>query len=203
MLATVLATATTLGACGHDGATAPTGPGSAESATVLEAEPAHRAGAPRPEPPVALRLPSGTAVRVRPATTLRSGRLDVPDDIDEAGWWRGGARIGDPFGSILVAGHVDAADQGLGAFAELLGVRAGTAVRVRSRHLEQTFRVRSLRLVPRDRVRDTVAVSSVRGPRRLTLVTCAPPYLPAEGGYQNLAVVTAVPTGDARTRSGS
>ena len=29
--------------------------------------------------------------------------------------------------------------------------------------------------------------------RRVTLVTCAPPYDRARGGYQNLAVVTATP----------
>ena len=33
------------------------------------------------------------------------------------------------------------------------------------------------------------------GAARLTLVTCAPPYDASRGGYQNLAVVTAVPLG--------
>jgi hypothetical protein len=127
--------------------------------------------------------------------------LDVPDDITEAGWWRNGARLGDPFGSTLIAGHVDAADQGLGAFAELLSVREGQRVRVRSRGLEQSFTIRSRRLVARGGLRAATDVYSARGPRRLTLVTCAPPYLRDRGGYQNLAVVTAVPTDDVRVRS--
>ena len=86
----------------------------------LEARPARRAGPPEAERPVSVRLPSGTVVPVRSAGTRAGGVLDVPDDITQAGWWRAGARLGDPFGSTLIAGHVDAVDQGLGAFAELL-----------------------------------------------------------------------------------
>ena len=172
----------------------------AGSEKTLEARPATRAGPPEAQRPTSVQLPSGTRVPVRPAGTRGQGLLDVPDDITEAGWWRAGARLGDPFGATLIAGHVDAADQGLGAFAELLGVRRGQQVRVRSPGLEETFTIRSLRLVPRDRLRDAAGIYSVRGPRRLSLVTCAPPYLPDSGGYQNLAVVTAVPTGDVHVR---
>lgn len=190
-----------LGGCGD--AAGQEEPARAANPSPLRAGPAERAGAPHREAPVLLLLPSGTPVRVRPVGTRGSGLLDVPDDITEAGWWRGGARLGDPFGSTLVAGHVDARDQGLGAFAELLGTRPGETVRLSSHHLEQRFRVRALRLVPQDRVRSVLATSSVRGTRRLTLVTCAPPYLPDAGGYQNLAVVTAMPTGPVRARSAS
>jgi hypothetical protein len=150
---------------------------------------------------VALRLPSGTAVPVDPAGTGPGGVLEVPDDVDRAGWWRDGARLGDPFGSLLIAGHVDAVDQGLGAFAELLSVSAGQRIRVRSGHLEQVFTIRSRRLVPRADLRAEPDIYSVHGPRRLTLVTCAPPYLRDHGGYQNLAVVTAVAHEDAHRRS--
>jgi hypothetical protein len=174
-----------------------------DAARSLEARPAERAGPPVAERPVSVRLPSGTLVVVRPAGTRGRGLLDVPDDIAEAGWWRAGARLGDPFGSTLIAGHVDAVDQGLGAFAELLAVERGQRVRVRSRGLEQSFTIRSRRLVPRADLRRQSDIYSVQGPRRLTLVTCAPPYLADRGGYQNLAVVTAVPEGTARTRSRS
>jgi hypothetical protein len=172
-----------------------------EAARSIDARPAQRAGPPAAERPVSVRLPSGTVVTVRAAGTRGRGLLDVPDDVTEAGWWRAGARLGDPFGSTLIAGHVDAVDQGLGAFAELLGVREGQRLRVRSRGLEQTFTIRSRRLVPRADLRRESDIYSVRGPRRLTLVTCAPPYLADHGGYQNLAVVTATPQGRARARS--
>jgi hypothetical protein len=190
------------GACadsdGHSTANRPD-----DGARSLDARPAERAGPPTAERPRSVRLPSGTVVAVRPAGTRGGGLLAVPDDVTEAGWWRAGARLGDPFGSTLIAGHVDAVDQGLGSFAELLSVRAGQTLRVRSRGLQQTFTIRSRRLVPRADLRKQPDIYSVQGPRRLTLVTCAPPYLADRGGYQNLAVVTAIPVASARVRGRS
>ncbi len=200
-LLTLAASGCTAGAEGEASGPRTAASDSADDYRPLDARPARRAGPPEAERPVSLRLPSGTVVPVEPAGTGRRGLLGVPDDIGHAGWWQGGARLGDPFGSTLIAGHVDAVDQGLGAFAELLSVHAGQHVRARSGHLEQVFRIRSLQLVPRADLGAHPGIYSVRGARRLTLVTCAPPYLPAQGGYQNLAVVTAVPTGVAHARS--
>lgn len=140
-------------------------------------------------------LPSGRTVRINAVGTTTAGLLDVPDDVAVAGWWRGGARLGDPFGSILVAAHVDSRDQGLGPFAELLTVGRGTRVRLESEGLRQVFEVRSRRVVPQDSLPDSPWIFEASGTARLTLVTCAPPYDASRGGYQNLAVVTAVPLG--------
>ncbi len=114
-----------------------------------------------------------------------------------AGWWRGGSRLGDPFGSVLVAAHVDSRTQGLGPFAELLTVRAGTRVRLESAGLRQAFEVTSRRLVPQGSLVDDSWIFEASGDLRLTLVTCAPPYDASRGGYQNLAVVTATVLGPA------
>ena len=132
---------------------------------------------------------------IRAVGTTTDGVLDVPDDIRVAGWWRGGSRLGDPFGSVLVAAHVDSATQGLGPFAELLTVTAGARIRVQSRGLRRTYEVHSRRLVPQGGLVDDSWIFDVSGDARLTLVTCAPPYDRARGGYQNLAVVTALPVG--------
>lgn len=145
------------------------------------------------EPPVAATLPSGVVVPIRPATTAPDGRLDVPDDTAVAGWWRGGSRVGDPFGSTLVAAHVDSVSRGLGPFAELLGVGRGDRIVLDSAHLTQEFTVQSLRLIPQGSLIDERWLFAATGPHRLTLVTCAPPYDRSRGGYQNLAVVTASP----------
>jgi sortase (surface protein transpeptidase) len=142
-----------------------------------------------------VRLPSGRVVPVSGAGTTGSGVLDVPDDVDVAGWWRGGSRVGDPFGSILVAAHVDSDSEGLGPFAELLTVREGARVRLAADGLSQDFEVRSRRLVPQGSLADDGWIYDAGGAVRLTLVTCAPPYDDSRGGYQNLAVVTAVPVG--------
>ncbi len=148
-----------------------------------------------PEPPATVTLPSGAVVPVEAVATRSDGLLDVPRDIDTAGWWEGGSRIGDPFGSTLVAAHIDSSTQGLGPFAELLSVEPDERVVLTSEKLTQDFQVESLRLVPQGSLVGEPTISSADGKRRLTLVTCAPPYDSANGGYQNLAVVTAVPVG--------
>ena len=170
-------------------------PASASPAAVAE-----RVGAVVPEPPRGIRLPNGRRVGIRTIGTTRNGLLDVPADIHLAGWWSGGSRLGDPFGSTLVAAHVDSRTQGLGPFASLLVVRAGDRVHLWSHGLQQTFEVTSLRLRPQGTLGPTSWLHSPEGPRRLTLVTCAGPYDAAHGGYQNLAVITAKPLGRAGAR---
>jgi hypothetical protein len=140
-------------------------------------------------------LPSGRTVPVRAVGTTYDGLLAVPADVDLAGWWRGGARVGDPFGSTLVAAHVDSRVEGLGPFAELLTLPRGAPVVLVSAGLRQEFEVTSRRLVPQGSLGGDTWIFDASGERRLTLVTCAPPYDAARGGYQNLAVVTARPLG--------
>lgn len=166
------------------------------------ADPARRAGAAVPQDPTWVRLPSGVLVPVVAVSSRLDGFLDVPPDVETAGWWRGGSRIGDPFGATLVAGHVDSVTQGLGPFAELLSVRPGAMIELGSARLRQTYRVVSLRLLPQGSLDDDRWIHDAYGSRRLVLVTCAPPYERARGGYQNLAVVRATPTGPpTRTRT--
>jgi hypothetical protein len=155
-----------------------------------------------PEPPVAARLPSGRVVPVRAVSTTADGALDLPEDIGTAGWWRGGSRLGDPYGSMLVAAHIDSATQGLGPYAELLRARPGQRVRITSRHLTQVFVVRSLRLVPQGPLGRHPWISAPTGSPRLTLVTCAPPYDRSRGGYQRLAVLVARPLAPPARRTG-
>jgi hypothetical protein len=169
---------------------------------TLRAVPARLTGAVRAERPTTSRLPDGVVVPLEPAGTRSDGSLAVPDDIRVAGWWRGSARLGDPFGSTLLAAHVDSFTQGLGPYASLLSVRAGQRLTLQSTHLTQTFSVVSLALVPRGTLSQHGRIFSPRGARRLTLVTCAGPYDPARGGYQNLAVILARPVQDAVRRSG-
>jgi hypothetical protein len=143
---------------------------------------------------VAVRLPDGARLRVRAVATRQDGRLAVPDDVRVAGWWVGGARVGDPLGSTLVAAHVDSASQGLGPAAGLLSARVGQQVALRSVRLAQVFRVVSTRVIPRSSFAHRPRLVAPGGPRRLVLVTCAPPY-DASTGYRNLAVVVARPVG--------
>ncbi len=156
-----------------------------------------------PQQPISITLASGTRVPITPVSTLLDGTLDAPNDITIAGWWDGGARLGDPYGAIVVAAHVDSAVQGLGPFSELLGARAGDRMALRSRELGQQFMVSTVNLVPKDQPAQISGLFSVHGVNRLVLITCAGPYDPSNGGYQSIAVVTAVPTGPAKTRHAS
>ena len=101
---------------------------------------------------------------------------------------------------MLVAAHVDAVHRGLGPFVVLLTVHRGARFGVTSPHLRQEFRVTARRLIARDRLAQARWVSSFAGAPRLTLVTCAPPYVRSEGGYQRLAVVVASPVGPPQHR---
>jgi Sortase domain len=175
--------------------------GSPEPATAAApAQVAERVGAVVPEPPQGIQLPNGRRVGIRAVGTTRNGVLDVPTAIDVAGWWDGGSLLGDPFGSTLVAAHVDARTQGLGPFASLLTVRPGDLVHVWSDGLKQSFEVTSRRLRPQGAIGPGSWLHSPEGARRLTLVTCAGPFDAARGGYQNLAVIVAEPLDRARKR---
>ena len=162
---------------------------------------APRTGSVAPEAPRRTVLPSGTEVPVVAVSTTRDGRLDVPSDVDVAGWWRGGSRIGDPFGSVLLSAHVDSEREGLGPYAELLGVRRGQKVVLTSDTLRQEYVVSSLRLLDKGPLSDHPWVYAPTGAHRLVMVTCAGPFDPSRGGYQNLAVVTATAVGEPTPRS--
>jgi hypothetical protein len=103
--------------------------------------------------------------------------------------------LGDPFGPTVIAAHIDSRTQGLGPYVELLRVRRGDEIALRSANLVERFRVASLRLVPRSSLAGVTDIFSPEGPRRLVMVTCAGPYDATRGGYQNLAIVTARPAG--------
>ena len=199
-LATVLALAGASGCAVGEAAPPAAAPPASSPASAPPADVAQRVGGVVPEPPQGIQLPNGHRVGIRPVGTTRNGLLDVPDDVDLAGWWSGGSRLGDPFGSTLVAAHVDSLTQGLGPFASLLEVHAGDRVHVWSDGLRQTFEVVSLRLRPQGAIGASSSLHSPDGRRRLTLVTCAGPYDATRGGYQNLAVITATPLGNARRR---
>ncbi|KQT94370.1 hypothetical protein ASG49_05680 [Marmoricola sp. Leaf446] len=176
-----------------------TAPGD-EAPVELESRPARRAGAVRAEPPVEVRLPDGAVVRVRAVSSRTDGVLDVPPDVDEAGWWRGGSGIGDLFGSTLLAAHVDSRSQGLGPFATLLESQRGDRFDVTSAGLRQSFTTTSVRRLDRATALRQRWIYRPAGDRRLVMVTCAPPYLPDRGGYQRLVVVTATPASDPTPR---
>jgi len=153
-----------------------------------------------PERPVSLRLPSGTVLPVEASTTDALGQLSLPDDVGRAGWWRGSARLGDPFGAIVVAAHVDSFSQGIGPIAQLLGARPGDGLTLESRGLHHEFVVSSTRLVPRTELGTLAPLLAFTGGHRLVVITCGGPYDRELGGYRDNLVVVAEPEGPLRRR---
>lgn len=143
--------------------------------------------------PTRLRIPAldlDTAVDpvgVDPGT----GDLAVPPSVDRVGWYRFGPGLAADSGSIVIAGHVDAADQGDGAFFRLGSLEAGDTVVLtgadrRTRMFEVVARERYAKTaIPLDRyfARD--------GAARLTLITCGGPFDVATRHYRDNVVVTA------------
>lgn len=157
---------------------------------------AHRRVEP-PSPPVAVRLPHRAAARVVPVSTSRSGTLDPPARVDVVGWWRGGAAIGEPGGSVVLVGHVDALGQGEGTFAALWSARPGDRVQVRTAagH-EVRYRVTGLRSYSRREPLPASVFASGAG-ARLVMITCAGRFDTRTGHYSESLVVYAVPAGPA------
>jgi hypothetical protein len=145
--------------------------------------------------PRLVRLPSGTEVPLQPSATSGKGLLQVPDGIGTAGWWDGGARLGERYGAMLVAGHVDSRSQGLGPFAELLDAQRGQLLDVTAGGSGQRFSVVGVEVVSAGALGDRPDLFSQEGPLRLVLVTCAGPFVESHGGYQNRVIVTARPEG--------
>lgn len=144
--------------------------------------------------PVSVRVPTLgiDAAITQVKIDVAKGVLGVPSDIRRAAWWVDGAAPGDRHGAILVAGHVDSASRGPGAFFALRTVRAGTRVELRTRDgRTRAYRVVSVRTVRKGLL--PAEVYSRRGKPRLVLVTCGGPFDAAIRHYRDNVVVTAVP----------
>nr|WP_202886332.1 class F sortase [Kribbella sandramycini] len=160
---------------------------------------AARSGTPAPSQrirfvPTAVVLPGGAHAPVLPAGT-KDGQLQVPSGARRVGWWDGGAQAGDPFGSIVLAGHVDTKEEGLGFFARLRKVEPGERVTLTAADRRATYRITTVRSVPKDALATRSGAFDQTGDHRLVLITCTGPYDAAAGGYADNLVVTATAEG--------
>ena len=123
---------------------------------------------------------------------IAAGKLAVPDPINQVGWWSGGAAPGDATGTVVLGGHVDSARAGRGAFFRLKDGRAGNLIRVTSADgRSRSYKITTVRTYLKSVL--PLGIWTRSGARRLVLVTCGGPFLPAEGHYRDNVVVTAVP----------
>lgn len=147
--------------------------------------------------PQSLSLPGGAQARVLPAQTVH-GELKVPERVRHVGWWDGSSYAGDPFGTTVIAGHVDSVTDGVGFFARLTKIKAGDRVTLHGDGHRATYRIVSARLVAQRALSADSRAFDQTGDHRLVLITCGGRYDRSRGGYDSNLVVTGVPVGLAR-----
>ena len=123
---------------------------------------------------------------------VAQGVLGVSPDIHHTGWWVDGAQPGDKTGSVLIAGHVDSAKAGAGAFFHLKDAKPGDKVEVMTAGGRKfTYKVVSVKSYLKAKL--PTDVWSTRGKARLELVTCGGPFDLKTRHYRDNIVLTAVP----------
>jgi hypothetical protein len=126
------------------------------------------------------------------AIDVPHGILGVTPNIHHTGWWVDGMAPGATVGSILIAGHVDSATAGPGAFFRLKDAHSGDRVEVVTAGGRTfAYRVVSIRSYLKDKL--PANIYSRHGPARLVLVTCGGPFDPQKRHYRDNIVLTAVP----------
>ncbi|MEV1093412.1 class F sortase [Streptomyces microflavus] len=143
-------------------------------------------------PPVRIRIPViGLDQPLIGLRVQQDGRLGVPRDPAQIGWWSDGPSPGAP-GAAVVVGHVDSAT-GPAAFHGLSTLRPGDEVALdRDDRSSITFTVQALRQYEKDAVPDS-KVYATNGPPALHLITCSGTYDRTRGEYRDNLVVYAVP----------
>ena len=121
---------------------------------------------------------------------LADGSLEVPEDYDVAGWYRGGPAPGE-LGPAVVAGHVDSAAEGPAVFFRLAELRPGAEILVdRADGTTAVFTVDRVAQYPKDAF-PTTEVYGDTDHAALRLITCGGSFDRASGNYRDNIVVFA------------
>jgi hypothetical protein len=146
--------------------------------------------------PTLLRIPAiGVTATVNPVgINAATGEFDVPPSVDEIGWYSYGPGLDAVAGSIVIAGHVDGANQGRGAFFRLRDVPIGAPIEVRGADGRTlTFRAAGRETYPKSRI-PLERYFARDGAPRLTLITCGGPFNAQTRSYRDNIVITATPS---------
>ena len=147
-----------------------------------------------PAPPRRLRLPvQHVDAAVQPVSVDTGGALGVPDDPRQLGWWTGSARPGAASGTVVLDGHVDSAERGLGALFRLREAQLGEEISVQNASGTTTrYTVVARRSYAKTALPAAEIFAQDTRPR-LVLITCGGRFDPATRHYADNVVVYAVP----------
>jgi hypothetical protein len=127
---------------------------------------------------------------VVPVGVRPDGELEIPESVRTVGWWVGGAPAGATRGSTVLAGHIDSASQGIGAFAALRDVAVGSPVVLTDVFgATHAYRVTARRTYPK-----YALPRGVFSGAPLVLITCGGPFDASAGRYRDNIVVYATPS---------
>ncbi|MFF9868000.1 class F sortase [Streptomyces sp. NPDC013953] len=149
-------------------------------------------------PPLALAVPGHVErIPVDPVAIGTGGVLALPASPSRMGWWALGAHPGAAWGTLLLAGHLDTADEGAGPLEGLhtvpLGARAHITTADGARH---TYRIVARRTYPKSEL--PADLFSAEGAPRLALVTCAGTFDRKAHAYADNLVLYGVAEGGTR-----
>jgi hypothetical protein len=146
-----------------------------------------------PFQPAQLVLPGGSTAPIRAAGLHPDGSLVIPDDPAVVGWWTGGARAGDAFGSVVVAGHVDSAQFGLGMMSQLRKLKTGQVVELRAGGRRLGYRITTRTSLPQAELAARTDAFRQDVSPRLVLITCGGAFDPMRHRYQDNLLIYAQP----------
>ncbi|MEW1905243.1 sortase [Streptomyces sp. NPDC086147] len=171
----------------------PASPSAQPTSAAADSSAPGDAGPSRIPVPQKLSIPRlGLSAPVDPVGVAQDGQTEVPPDPERVGWYRFSPAPGASAGSSVIVGHVDAKGRGLGVLNALNEVRQGDRVVVgRKDGSTVVYEITARRTMGKKALAASEAFRR-EGRAVLTLITCAGPYLPDAGGYQNNLVVTAV-----------
>ncbi|MDN5790608.1 MAG: class F sortase, partial [Micrococcales bacterium] len=134
----------------------------------------------------------GITMNVKPEGVAKDGEMALAPDPADIGWYRYGARPGDPQGATVLAAHVDAPRYGIGPLAALGELRRGDVLRVRSGKQVHRYGVETVTATKKTAL-DLAALFTREGPPRLHVVTCGGHFDQERRRYDENIIVVANP----------
>lgn len=179
---------------------APTAPPDNPRAAASKPQPVPRRDATRiipvdqADPPRQVRIPSLRLTMPIVATgVLDDGRMELPDDPEQIGWYRFGSGPGERRGSVVLAGHVDSVRHGVGPLARLGSIQEGARITVIAADGSPIrYRVSGVERVRRADL-PTERLFDPGSRTRLVIITCGGRYRGGSAGYEDNIVVLARP----------
>ncbi len=133
----------------------------------------------------------GASAQVLSMGLEKNGKMAVPNNFTEIGWWNGGALPGE-VGTAVLGAHVDNGGSTPGVFKHLSSLVVGdTFEMTRADGTVALFRVARIRVYDRSEPNTRDVFVSSDGKAHLNLITCHGAWLPAENTYAERLVVFA------------